>query len=80
MKAHNDVKYLWLTSTAATAAAAEAQASAADVEDAEEDDESGEDILLMWLDELPAAEYTLEPGVRTVAESDSDDDLEMRSS
>jgi hypothetical protein len=55
-------------SQAATAAAAEAEAAATDVEDAEEDDESGEDTLQMWL--------TSELGVRTVAGSDSDDDLE----
>jgi hypothetical protein len=62
-------------SQAATAAAAEAEAAATDVEDAEEDDESGEDTLKMW---LTATEYTSELGVRTVAGSDSDDDLETR--
>jgi hypothetical protein len=43
--------------------------------DAEEDDELGDDEAQMWLEALSAAEPTSEPMVRTVAESDSDDDL-----
>jgi hypothetical protein len=44
--------------------------------DAEEDDEPGDDAVQMWLEAPTAAESTSEPVVRTVAESDSDDDLD----
>ena len=59
--------------------AQEAEAEASDPENGEEDDETGQDALQMWLEEITAAELASESVILTAVESDNDYDLEMRS-